>query len=256
MADCQKCLDGFVMVKVPDKRDPARMRDVAVRCECFYVKRRASLLKAARLPERYDHCTFEDFDYEFPGATRSLVAARLAAGKFIEGYPLEKTGLLFVGPVGVGKTHLACSIVRKLTGEKGIPALFFSYADLLTAIRDTYNAAGERKGSTDEYGNFYETESQILDHVTGVELLLLDEVGKVKASEWTIDKIREIIGGRYNKARTIIATTNFPIEGGKNEITLEQKIGADMVSRLLEMCHVVKMDGVDFRKAVMNADYR
>jgi DNA replication protein DnaC len=238
------------MQNVPDRRDPALLCEVAVRCDCFQEKRRVLLLKASRIPGRYAG-GFDDFQTDFPGSNQSLELAKMFATDMVKEYPIQKTGLMFVGPVGIGKTHLACAVLRGLI-LRGIAGLFYSYADLLTEIRNTYNDNGTVKYFRDQDGNRWETESQILNHVINVEVLLLDELGKVKASEWVLDKIREIIGGRYDKKRTTLVTTNFPVDpkrisGQPQEIPLQDKIGADMVSRLREMCRLVEMEGPDYR---------
>lgn len=247
--ECPQCNGStWRREKVPSKRDPSRLREVAVRCGCFYENRKARLLKAARIPERYAG-GLDDYQIDRPGG--SLEQARFIAAKMVQEYPTERAGLLFVGPVGLGKTHLACAVLRELilAGHNG---LFYSYADLLTEIRNSYNDNGGLKYFTDPDGNRWETESQILNHVINVEVLLLDELGKVKASEWVLDKVREIIGGRYDKKRTTLITTNFPLDpkrvpGEQEEIPLRDKIGKDMVSRLREMCHIVEMEGTDYR---------
>jgi DNA replication protein DnaC len=252
VSECPTCHGTTWKIEnVTDRRDPARVRQAAVRCDCFYDRRKAQLLKGARIPERYPG-GFDDFQIDFPGGT--LERARFTAARMVQEYPREKAGLLFVGPVGVGKTHLACTTLRELilAGHSG---LFYSYADLLTEIRNTYNDSGSRKFLTDPDGNRWETESQILNHVINVDVLLLDELGKVKASEWVLDKVREIIGGRYDKKRTTLVTTNFPLDpkpvsGKLAEIPLQDKVGADTVSRLREMCHIVEMEGSDYRHIV------
>jgi DNA replication protein DnaC len=252
--ECAKCSDmGWKKITVPGKADRF------TRCDCFLEKRKGLLLKQGRIPERYAH-GFSEFATDFPSASPSLGISKLAAIKFVEEYPASREGLLFVGPLGVGKTHLACSALRELVA-KGVPVLFYSYADLLTEIRNTYNDNGAAKYVTDDEGNHWDTESQILNHVINVEVLLLDELGKVKASDWVLDKIREIIGGRYAKQRTTLATTNFPLAaqrapGGPPPILLQDKIGADMVSRLREMCRVIPMDGIDFRQRVKAVNFR
>lgn len=251
--------EPWVGKEVPDERRPGKTTQIFVRCECFHEKRKAALLKQARVPERYIN-GFAEYEPNFNGAGLSLGLAKNVAVKFVEGYAARCAGLLFVGPLGVGKTHLACSALLELV-RKGIPGLFYSYADLLTEIRNTYNDTGSAKYVTDEDGNRWETESQILNHVINVEVLLLDELGKVKASDWVLDKIREIIGGRYDKQRTTLVTTNFPLEakrtpGTPAQILLQDKIGADMVSRLREMCRVVPMDGIDFRTNVKAVNFR
>jgi DNA replication protein DnaC len=259
--ECPQC-NGVMwrVISVPDKFDASRRSEIAIRCECYYEKRKTKLLRAARIPERYAG-GFEDYQTDFPGSNQSLEFAKMIAMDMVKEYPVNKTGLMLVGPLGVGKTHLACAVLRNLI-LNGVPGLFYSYADLLTEIRNTYNANGALKYFKDENGNRWETESQILNHVINVEVLLLDELGKVKASEWVLDKVREIIGGRYDRKRTTLVTTNFPIDpkiihGRPKEIPLRDKIGADMVSRLREMCRLVEMDGPDFRhnqKAVNRPD--
>lgn len=245
VTECLTCHGStWIREKIPNKRNPARLDYVAVRCDCFYENRKAQLLKAARIPERYVG-GFADFQIDFSGG--SLERARFTAAKMVQEYPGEKAGLVFVGRVGIGKTHLACTTLRELI-RAGHSGLFYSYADLLTEIRNTYSDNGALKYYKDEDGNRWETESQILNHVINVDVLLLDELGKVKATDWVLDKIREIIGGRYDKRRTTLITTNFPFDPkDPKEIPLHEKIGADMVSRLREMCHVVEMEGPDYR---------
>jgi DNA replication protein DnaC len=243
---CAQCDDtGWKTVPHPGK---AR---VVTRCECELRKRKEHLLKRANIPERYTG-GFAGYRTDFHGSNQSLETAKMFAMQLVQEYPLTRVGLLFVGPLGIGKTHLACAVLRELIEAKGAAGLFYSYADLLTNIRDTYNDNGSNKYVTDNEGNRWETESQILNHVVNVDVLLLDEVGKVKASDWVLDKIREIIGGRYNKQRTTIVTTNFPLTatraGSAMPVLLQDKIGADMVSRLREMCRLVPMDGADYRQ--------
>src|SRR5205807_9689320 len=101
--------------------DRAGKASRATRCDCQLSARTDKLLKAAHLPARYEHCPLAEFDIHFPGVHRALATARLTAGRFVEEYPLEKTGLLLTGPIGVGKTHLAVGILQELIRSKGIP---------------------------------------------------------------------------------------------------------------------------------------
>src|SRR5712692_7921528 len=88
------------------------------RCECRLKLRGETLLTAARIPKRYEHCELSN--YEFDGPHRNLAAARMAACKFVEEYPLEKTGLVFTGSIGAGKTHLAVGIIKELIRNKAV----------------------------------------------------------------------------------------------------------------------------------------
>jgi DNA replication protein DnaC len=92
-----------------------------VRCECRVKDRGERLLAAAHIPPRYQHCDLANFHCDPDDKEcKSICHARLLAGRFVEEYPTDKTGLLFVGSVGVGKTHLSVGIIKDLIREKGI----------------------------------------------------------------------------------------------------------------------------------------
>jgi DNA replication protein DnaC len=218
------------------------------------------LLSRARIPARYEHCSLSDFHTDFAGANKTLHSARLAAGRFVEEYPLERTGLMFIGPIGVGKTHLSVGIIRELA-HKGIATLFYDYRELLKEIQNSYNPQVNT------------TELSILRPIFEAEVLVLDELGAVKPTEWVWDTVSHILNTRYNTKRTTIITTNYadkpPLgaeyEGNSNlssakrvmrEETLGDRIGERMRSRLHEMCRIVTLDGVDFRQKVQSANFR
>ena len=112
----------------------------AVRCECRVRDRGERLLDAAHIPPRYQHCELGNFQCDPDDKDQKSVRdARLLAGRFVEEYPTDKTGLLFVGSVGVGKTHLSVGIIKELIREKGIHCLFCDYRELLKSIQNSYN---------------------------------------------------------------------------------------------------------------------
>jgi len=238
---------GWKSLEVPGKA--SRM----TRCDCRIEGRTTLLVDSSRIPARYEHCMLSEFVTDFAGANRSLAAARLAAGRFVEEYPLEKTGLLFIGPIGTGKTHLAVATIQELVRSKGVPCLFCDYRELLKEIQNSYNASVQT------------TELEILRPVFEAEVLVLDELGAVKPSEWVWDTVSLILNTRYNDKRTTIITTNFSDQpaghntgprGAAREETLGDRIGERMRSRLHEMCRVVQMDGIDFRLKVQSANFR
>lgn len=255
--ECPACGGtGWKRIEVPGKTNRV------TRCECRIGDRAARLLKAANIPARYEHCTLADFATDFSGAHRSLAAARLAAGRFVEEYPLETTGLLFVGPIGTGKTHLAVGIIQELVGSKGVRCLFSDYRELLKEIQNSYNPSVQT------------TELEILQPVFEADVLVLDELGAVKPTEWVWDTVSHILNSRYNEKKTTIITTNFPdlapgeLQPGRsgspaeaariaarNE-TLGDRITERMRSRLHEMCRVVQLEGGDFRLRVQSANFR
>ena len=127
-----------------------------------------------------------------------MAKARLFAGRFVEEYPVDKTGLLFVGTVGVGKTHLAVGILKALIRDKGVPCLFCDYRELLKSIQNSYNSSVQA------------TEMEILRPVFDAEVLVLDELGAVRSTEWVFDTVNYVLNSRYNDNKTTIITTNFP----------------------------------------------
>ena len=231
----------------------------AVRCDCRLKQRSESLLAAARIPKRYEHCELSNFEFDGPHA--NLLKARMAACKFVEEYhpAHDNTGLLFIGSIGVGKTHLAVGIIKELVTSKGIPCLFYDYRELLKQIQNSYNASVNA------------TELEVLRPVFEAEVLVLDELGAVKPTEWVWDTVSLILNTRYNDNRTTIITTNYPDDqpresNGNSEFaraqrsargeTLGDRIGERMRSRLHEMCRIVKMEGSDFRQTYRSASFR
>lgn len=229
----------------PDRR--------VVRCDCHLRARAESLLGVARIPKRYEHCELAEFDTRFEGAHPSLQRALLEARNFVAGYPVEKSGLLLIGPIGVGKTHLAVGIMKELILEKGIAALFCDYRELLKSIQNSYNTSVQA------------TELEVLRPVFDAEVLVLDELGAVKPTEWVWDTVSLILNTRYNDNRTTIITTNFDDKpaaavagprGAVRDETLGDRIGERMRSRLHEMCRITKIDGSDFRQKFRSANFR
>jgi DNA replication protein DnaC len=231
------------------------------RCDCQLRSRGQSLMAAARIPRRYEHCELSNF--EFDGPYRSLAPARMAACKFVEEYPLDKTGLLIIGTIGVGKTHLAVGMIKELIAGKGIACLFYDYRELLKQIQNSYNDSVKT------------TELDVLRPVFETEVLVLDELGAVRPTEWVWDTVSLILNTRYNDNRTTIITTNYPnlterdrlngnVSSRSSEAakyaaereTLGDRIGDRMRSRLLEMCRIVTMEGQDYRERVKSASFR
>jgi len=235
----------------------------AVRCECRVQGRAERLLQAAHIPPRYQHCDLSNFQCDpHYSDQKSLGHAKWLAGRFVEQYPTERTGLLFVGSVGVGKTHLSVGIIKALIQEKGIHCLFCDYRELLKSIQNSYNESVQV------------TEMEILRPVFDAEVLVLDELGAVRSTEWVFDTVNYILNSRYNGDRTTIVTTNFPDEpeqenpednnprsysaadrAARRE-TLGDRIGERMRSRLHEMCKKVEIGGPDYRQQSKQAAFQ
>lgn len=222
------------------------------RCDCYLQTRADNLLESAGIPERFKHCGFPD--YETTSST-SLAAAKIVVEQWATEYPLDKTGLLLIGPSGLGKTHLAVAAIRELS-KKGIRCLFCDYRELLKQIQNSYNPSSQT------------TELELLRPVFETEVVVLDDLGAQKPSEWVWDTVSFILNSRYNGKQPTIITANFldgpsareqGAEGAHRATrveTLGDRIGERMRSRLFEMCRFVPMDGKDFRKKFRNASLR
>ncbi len=226
----------------------------ATDCACRIARRAARLVEQARIPQRYAHCTLEDYETQFPSADRSLGKALVQARNFIRAYPLETggKGLLLTGSIGVGKTHLAVGMLQALIADRGARGLFVDYRDLLKQVQNSYNKSVSA------------TELEVLAPVFDAEVLVLDELGAAKPSDWVWDTVAHILNTRYNDRRTTIITTNYANcePGGSanaraavREETLGDRIGERMRSRLQEMCVAVEVHGTDFRQGVARARF-
>jgi DNA replication protein DnaC len=229
------------------------------RCDCQLRARGGAMIASARIPKRYEHCELSNFTTDFPGADRSIALAQISASRFVQEFnPKDGAGLLLVGGIGTGKTHLGVGILKELIETRGCGCLFCDYRELLKQIQNSYNDSVQA------------TELQVLRPVFEAEVLLLDELGAVKPSEWVWDTVSLILNTRYNDNRTTIITTNFadqpaagamrsssmsPARAAAREETLGDRIGERMRSRLHEMCRIVKMDGDDFRVKFKSASF-
>src|SRR3712207_5839590 len=110
----------------------------ARRCRCRTQNTQSRLVEAARIPRRYDKFTLETYkpiQGKFWGIQKR---AKEYASTLASEYPAVNRGLLFMGPVGVGKTHLSVAIIREII-QKGYPCLFYEFGSLLKEIQDSYN---------------------------------------------------------------------------------------------------------------------
>jgi DNA replication protein DnaC len=204
-----------------------------VPCRCREGNEREARRRSARIPERYRNCTLTNYRPQEPSQEKAKAAAR----RFVADYPAVDLGLLFVGPVGVGKTHLAVAVLAELVDTMGIRGVFCDFTDLLARIQATFSRGSE------------ESEDDVLQIYRDAELLVLDELGARRPTDWARDVLYGLLNTRYNRKRVTLLTTNFgdaPEKPGGE--TLELRVGVPVRSRLAEMCRLVEIGGKDFRR--------
>jgi DNA replication protein DnaC len=198
------------------------------RCRPQRVALRKARSLSAVIPRRYRDVSFDrppvtEIDAPIVSATRRFaqdIDAKLDAGR----------GLWFMGPVGTGKTTLAM-LVSKAALRTGRSVAIYSLPRLLNEIRDTHRA--ER------------SHLELLDRLTAVDLLHIDDVGAERTTDWVLEELYSIVNARYEDQRSIVVTTNI-----LDREALCQQITERTVSRLTEMCDELPLLGEDHRMDV------
>jgi len=180
---------------------------------------------SAVIPRRYRDAAFDrppvtEIDPHIVAATRRFadgVDERLDTGR----------GLWFMGPVGTGKTTLAM-LVSKAALRAGRSVAIFSLPRLLNEIRDTHRAD--------------RSHLDLLDRLTAVDLLHVDDIGAERTNEWVLEELYSIVNARYEDQRSMVITTNI-----LDREALCEQITERTVSRLTEMCDELPVTGRDRR---------
>lgn len=190
---CPVCFD--LQLKKEQEKESERMaeeyRKAKIAADQLRMEEKTG---AARIPKRFQGKTFADYIAETPQQQKALEACTSYAHNFSDNLAAGRC-LILSGNVGTGKTHLAAAIADYIVRETEYTAVFRSLHSILQAIKSTYG------------GDSGFTESEVMQLFTSPDLLIIDEVGATKSSEFELATLFAIINTRYeNKTPTVVVT--------------------------------------------------
>lgn len=201
---------------------------------CGAVRLRVKRYNNARIPSKYHWVLRAD---EMSPSDGEQIRAMSYVKSFVDMYPSEN-GFLLMGAPGCGKTLLAVGAIAELTLQKAVDCVFTDFFFLLGDLRKAYS-----EGTP---------ENEIIEPLTSAEVLVIDEMGKGKSSEWERGILDQLISRRYNSSKKTLVTTNYVarefLSGNSGTEVLEDRVGERIASRLYEMCEPLLLTGSDYRK--------
>jgi DNA replication protein DnaC len=242
---CESC-QGTGRILEEDADGISRIRE----CPCADFSKKLKLFNQAGIPGKFVHEGLDNFEVTRHRTQKdALTRSRTFIKEFIQMKGQYSQGLIFMGDPGLGKTHLAVSIIKELILKHGVECKFVDFFELLRDIRHGY---GEDI-----------SEGEFINPYVGVKVLVIDELAKGRNTDWELTVLDHFISTRYNDDdKVTLVTTNFKdkLENGIGQednkkaglsnarYTLEEKIGPRIFSRLMEMCKKVYLQGKDFRQ--------
>lgn len=147
-----------------------------------------------RIPARFRECRIASWQ---PDNARP----RLACQAYALSWPPAKPLLLLTGDKGRGKTHLACGVVREVFERHGVRGQFWPVVDQLDRYRATFDA-----------DRATETVEQVDAQLRRLDLIVLDDLGTQKSTEWAEERLYRLVDERYRDMRPLVVTTNVTLQ--------------------------------------------
>lgn len=192
-------------------------------------------LKLLGFPRRYLNVSLQDFkSFQETSGVYNRIQDYLKNEEFKKGI-----GFYFWGSNGVGKTRLSLALLKELLNKNPMgKGIFYRTKTFLNDL----------KATIEEPKKFSYSTYDLLELVTFADFLVLDDFGEGNYSSWEIEKISHVVCERYNSMLTTFFTSNYPIRKNKEtKNTIEDKLGKNISSRLLEMSEVIEIKGEDMR---------
>ena len=226
--DAQKYWNEYDMKKLQMLEEEKKLRMMQE-----FANKVDKIIKNSKMSKRSLNYKFENFEVN-SNNKKVYQSLKNYSEKLVN--EVERKGLILVGNNGVGKTHLACSIANELI-KNGIPIIYGTLINLLAELKNIY----------DVYNNI--SEMKIIKLYEKVDLLIIDDLGKEKPSEWGLEKLFTIINSRYENNLPVIITTNYDQNSLIDRLSINEEIetAKSIISRLYEMCYLVKIEDRDHR---------
>lgn len=156
----------------------------------------ADRLRACRIPNRFSEKTFDNYSEDTSSQKTNLEKCKEYASSFYDHYEAGRC-LILSGTVGTGKTHLAIAVLRDVIERTCLSGKYWTVGGLLQIIRSSF----------DKDSPF--TEFEVVESVINTDLLVLDEVGATKQSDFELATLFNIINSRYERAVPTIVISNL-----------------------------------------------
>lgn len=191
-----------------------------------------SLWEKSNVGNRYKNCSFENFERDL--FSDQVVKAETYAENLNRN--IDGRGLVMIGGYGTGKTHLATAIAKYAVEEYGMSVWFRTFSDILQEIKNSFNT----NVSTEEISHRFET----------VDLLVIDDLGKEKATDWGNEQLFSLLDKRYRDCLPVVITSNCDMG------QLGKRVDGAIMSRLIQTCEFIEMSGRDYRKVHRGEQWR
>ena len=244
---CEFCQDRGWIVDLVTNR--------ARRCSCYRARVRSRRRDDLGIPPKYQGCRLSNFRLA-GDVSDQLLEARRSCDRYIEDFlerdgSLRETGLVFVGPSGRGKTHLAVAVLYELAEQYGVRGRFVDFTKLVADIQSTFQPGNEL------------SQADLLRPLQDADVVVVDELGARRPTPFVLDTLYLLINGRYMARRPTLFTSNYDLTAeGDDDVpaaqTLAGRVSVSLVSRLHHMAKPIRIndDVGDYRHDVQAHQHR